>query len=745
MELNLVGLNSRQMEAVSELDRSVLVMAGAGSGKTSVLTMRIGNLIASGKAFPDEILVFTFTNKAAEVVRTRLIAMNIPGIRTMWTGTFHSICVRILRQHAKLLGYEPNFAIYDTTDQKALAKKVIKELDLSYDPKDALSIISNYKNGSRTWLKDIELELIRRYNDELKSNNCMDFDDLILNVIRLLEDFPEVRRSYTERFRYIHIDEYQDTNSVQFRLVKLLCSEDDTRVNVFAVGDIDQSIYKWRGANIKNIQNFERDFSNSKLVVLEQNYRSTLNILNAANSVIQNNTNRPDKNLWSDKGDGEKIRYYRAATDREEAIFVSQEIEKLHGDYDYKHFAVLYRNNAQSRQLELEFRNRGIPYNVYGGHKFFDRKEIKDMLAYLRLAYNPADNISFERVINTPKRGIGATSLEKLYSFADKNKLSLINAALRAEEISGIKKSTQMEIVRFAQNMLELSAASDVLGIDELFRQLLSVTRIIELYEKEGTTEADSRIDNIYEFQSYVNENAGLLNLREFLEDTALRSDQDDMDYDDDKVTLMTIHSAKGLEYEVVFIVGFGEEILPSARSKDDQSQLEEERRLCYVAITRAKELLYITNMQTRYMYGDQPQRIAPSRFLGEIPLSYIKNMGGGSISAGDVDFSSAFSSRGAGYGGSGFSESDYGRSVRGSSGYGGAGFGKVKTPALDKRSYLNKGAVSKADYRAGDKVVHDAFGEGIVVEVEKEYVRVAFDDNGIKKLSAKLAPMKKK
>lgn len=739
MELNLTGLNSKQMEAVSELDRSVLVMAGAGSGKTSVLTMRIGNLIASGRAYPDDILVFTFTNKAAEVVRTRLTAMNIPNVRSMWTGTFHSVCVRILRQHAHLLGYEQNFAIYDTSDQKALVKKIVKELDLSLDPKEALSMISNYKNGSRTWLTDSDAELIRRYNDELKSNNCMDFDDLILNVIKLLEGYPEVRRSYTDKFKYIHIDEYQDTNSVQFRLVKLLCSEDTSKVNVFAVGDIDQSIYKWRGANIGNIQNFERDFAGAKLVVLEQNYRSTLNILNAANSVIQHNTNRPSKNLWSNKGDGERIRYYRAATDREEAIFVSREIEQVHEDYRYKDIAVLYRNNAQSRQLELEFRNRSIPYNVYGGHKFFDRKEIKDMLAYLRLAFNPSDNISFERVINTPKRGIGATSLERLYAFAVRNNLPLMSAALRAKEIDGIKKSTQDEIIAFANSMFEISAAAESVRIDELFRQLLKATRIIELYEKEGTTEADSRIDNIYEFQSYVNENAGLLDLREFLEDSALRSDQDDMDYDDDKVTLMTIHSAKGLEYSVVFIVGFGEEILPSARSKDDQSQLEEERRLCYVAITRAKELLYITNMQTRYMYGDQPQRIAPSRFLGEIPLSYIKNLGGGKIGADDeveINFEGAF----AGFGASRRS-------------YGG-GFGRVSAPSLDKQSFLGKrgaehGAASgkgaDGGYRAGDRVVHDAFGEGIVVEVEKEYVRVAFNENGIKKLSAKLAPMKKK
>lgn len=719
MDFKALGLNEKQMEAVCELDRSVIVMAGAGSGKTSVLTMRIANLIDSGKARPGDVLVFTFTNKAAEVVRSRLYAMNIPQINFMWMGTFHSICAKILRQNAEKLGYRSNFVIYDTSDQKSLLKKIIKELDQSVDVALMRDMISKYKNGTKLLMRDAEKEIMHRYQTELKACNSMDFDDLILNVLQLLEQFSEVKRSYNERFRYIHVDEYQDTNSAQFRLIRELSGGG----NVFAVGDIDQSIYKWRGADIANIQNFERDFAGAKLVVLDQNYRSTSNILNAANAVIQNNGQRPTKNLWSERGRGEKIKYYRAGTDREEAVFVAREISNISDRFHYKSMAVLYRNNAQSRQIELEFKNRGIPYNVYGGHKFFERKEIKDMIAYLKLIYNPADNISFERIINIPRRGIGATSIERLYDYAQRNHLSLINASLEADEIPGIKSSTRAELKAFAERIFTLSEDSEHLKISELFQAVLDFTEIIRKYEEENTREADSRIDNIYEFQNYVNENAGVLDLRAFIEDTALRTDQDDMDYEDDKVTLMTIHSAKGLEYDVIFLIGFGEDILPSSRSKEDLSQLEEERRLCYVAITRAKKLLYISNMRSRFLYGDQPQRIAPSRFLAEIPPELLDNLGTDPI---------RYDDEGERFG---FEYAPKKISFQG-------GFG-----ARDKRDFIrdSRPKSSTLSYRTGDKVTHDIFGDGIVVDVERGLIRVAFDEQGIKKLNPDLAPIRKR
>lgn len=753
MNLQSSGFNMRQMEAVSELDRSVIVMAGAGSGKTSVLTYRIANLIRSGRAHPGEVLVFTFTNKAAEVVKSRLYAMNIPDIKYMWMGTFHSICVRILRQHAEKLGYEPNFVIYDTTDQKSLLKKIVKDMDQSVDPALMRDMISKWKNGSNILMRDVEKEIMRKYNEALKSGNSMDFDDLIGNVILLLENFQDVKTAYNQKFRYIHVDEYQDTNSAQFKLIKLLYGG-----NVFAVGDIDQSIYKWRGADITNIQNFERDFEGAKLVVLDQNYRSTSNILNAANAVILNNSNRPAKNLWSDKGSGERVKYFRAGTDKEEAQFVGNEIGNLTGKYEYKEIAVLYRNNAQSRQIELVLKNRGIPYNIYGGHKFFDRKEIKDMLAYLKLIYNPSDNVSFERIINIPKRGIGATSLERLYRMAEMQGLTLIQAALRVDEIDKIKSSTAREIRSFAEQILRIHRDSESLSIAEIFQAVLDFTGIIRAYEEENTNDADSRIDNIYEFQSYVNENAALLDLRAFIEDAALRSDQDDMNDADNKITLMTIHSAKGLEYDVVFLVGFGEDILPSIRAKDDLSELEEERRLCYVAITRAKKLLYLSNMKTRYMYGDQPQKIAPSRFLKEIPVELLENLGMEPISQ-DAEDENDYNSYGHSYGRSS------GNSYQRSSGYrddyrpGGSACYSDDSPRqkkhglmYDKSEYTKKNTRSTAghassgpEYHVGDRLIHDTFGDGIVLDVEKGLIRVAFEDMGIKKINPQLAPIKKR
>ncbi|MDO4754165.1 MAG: 3'-5' exonuclease, partial [Bacillota bacterium] len=640
--------------------------------------------------------------------------------------------------------------IYDTSDQKSLLKKIIKEMDMSVEPGTMRDMISKYKNGSKLLMRDVEAEIMRRYNESLKSSNSMDFDDLIANVIVLLEQYPPVREMYNKRFRYIHVDEYQDTNAAQFRLIKLLSGDG----NVFAVGDIDQSIYKWRGADISNIQNFERDFAGARLVVLDQNYRSTTNILNAANAVILNNGNRPDKNLWSDRGSGEKIKYFRANTDKEEAMFVAEEIRNLSSTHRYKDMAVLYRNNAQSRQIELVLKNRGIPYNVYGGHKFFDRKEIKDMTAYLKLIYNPSDNVSFERILNIPKRGIGATSMERLYRYAQEKNLSLLHAALSVDEVDKIKSSTKMEIRNFAENILRIHQDSPSLNISQIFQAVLDFTGIIRAYEEENTNEADSRIDNIYEFQTYVNENAAILNLSEFIEDTALRSDQDDMDYEDDKITLMTIHSAKGLEYDVIFLVGFGEDILPSARSKDDASELEEERRLCYVAITRAKKLLYLSNMKTRYMYGgDQPQRIAPSRFLKEIPLELLENLGTDPISF-DEEEEREHSYRNDddwGYGGY-RRKSDYAPTrERDYSSYHTHYDEKPRRSqsAIDKSAYIKNGGgrTSRAtapEYRVGDKLVHDVFGDGIVIDCEKGMIRVAFE-NGIKKINPELAPIQKK
>lgn len=743
-------LNPQQLDAVNEIERSVLVMAGAGSGKTSVLTYRIANLIQSGTANPSEILVFTFTNKAASVVKERLYALQITGMHMAWMGTFHSICVRILRQHAEKLGYRANFVIYDTSDQKALLKRLIKEGKLEVDPGDMREKISRAKNGGDEFIgTPLESEVYRRYQEQLLVNNAMDFDDLINNTIKILETFEEVRAYYNQKFRYIHVDEYQDTNPAQFKLVKLLAGDG----NVFAVGDIDQSIYKWRGADIANIQNFEKDFAGSRVVVLEQNYRSTQNILSLANSVIVNNQGRGKKELWSDHGRGSLVNFYSAENEKEEARFVVDQLQNRADYYGYNGIAILYRTNSQSRVFELLLRDRGIPYNVVGGHKFFDRKEVKDVLAYLKLLLNPTDDVSFERVINEPKRGIGETTIEKLSYFARSNRLSLLEASRRADEIDSLRGPVKKKLQEFASGIYQLYHDQPSMKIDQVFQAVLDFSGIIEAYELEGTTEADSRVENIYEFQNYVNENAGDMSLTNFVEDVSLRSDQDEYIDSGEKVTLMTIHTAKGLEFDCVFIVGMNEEILPSGRSIGDKEAVEEERRLCYVAITRAKKELYISNMRSRNLYG-KPTRMASSRFLKEMDQSLIQNLSQHPI----VFDSGSHGNDGDAFGYyedySDYRNSKYAKSNKGYESSRRQGYWQESGSGFDvhKKSASFKPHLPKDEKHArtmqcsvGDKVVHDVFGEGVVLDVDGRFVRIVFDEVGIKKLDPSIAPMQKR
>lgn len=732
MSLITDGLNEQQLEAANEFDRSVLVMAGAGSGKTKVLTTRVANLIANGRALPYQILVFTFTNKAASELKSRLYSMNITNVQDIWVGTFHSICAKILRRHARLLGYEPNFVIYDTADQKALLKRVIKDEKSAIEASEMQHYVSKFKNGSKMAFRAEEERIVREYNRRLKESNAMDFDDLILLVIKLFEENPDVKDAYNRRFSYIHVDEYQDTNKSQFELIKSLAGgyneERGMTGNVFAVGDIDQSIYKWRGADISNIQDFEKDFKGARLVILEQNYRSTQNILSAANSIIAYNTERPEKNLWTDKGAGDKIRFYLADSDDDEAHFVVREITQIGDYYGLNNIAVLYRNNSQSRKIEFELRARGVPYNVYGGLRFFERREIKDMLAYLRLIYNPMDESAFARAIAVPKRGVGAKSLDRIYDYAQAHHISVIDACLQAEEIKGLPKKAREQVIFFATKIMDIRKDADSLGIDEIFQAVLDFSGIIPSLEEEDTTEADVRIDNIYEFQDYVNENAPVFNLSEFLEDSALRSAQDEVEDDEDSVTLMTIHTAKGLEYDVVFLIGLCEGVLPNKKSMEEDRDVEEERRLCYVAITRARKLLYLTSMKYRYLYNHGEQ-LAPSRFLGELPLTLLDNLGTNELTEGSF-----------------WEEKEFNQSRINVGGYDDGPYYAVNRKKVEEfMGAKSEPAGPGPVFKGGDRVVHDVFGNGIVVDVEGEKIRVAFEGQGIKLLNPKLAPIKKR
>ena len=648
MENILEKLNAEQRDAAMTTEGALLILAGAGSGKTRVLTMRIAYMIQHG-AISGRILAVTFTNKAAREMKDRLSSIlgeNV--VKYMWVGTFHSICGRILRQDIEKYAFQSgkkldkNFTIYDETDSLTIIKQCIKKLNLDdkiYAPKLVKAVISNAKNKMQdafsfaTFAKDFKSQNIAKifeaYENALNNNNAIDFDDMLLLTVKLLEQNPDVRKKYYDKFQHILVDEYQDTNLAQYKLINALYTNLEPysplpERSLCVVGDVDQSIYSWRGADFRIIMNFQKDFPNAKVVKLEQNYRSTANILNAANSVIENNEERVDKVLYSQKGDGEKITYYEAQDEADEANYIVNSI--MSTSVNYNQFAILYRTNAQSRALEEALISQGIPYRIYGGLKFYDRKEIKDAIAYLKLIYNVDDSQSLRRIINVPKRAIGEATLKHLQDYADKKDISLFKAILEVENIEALKSGTASKLKNFAELIIKFQEAQLKYNLPEFLGLVLERSGYLHELQISGTDEDQTRIENLQELVNVANEfePEELDNtLGEFLVQVSLVSDIDGMDEIANNVTLMTLHASKGLEFPIIYIAGCDEGIFPSARTMSIASELEEERRLMYVGITRAKEKLYLTTAKRRQMWGEY-KYYSPSRFIEEIPANLM-------------------------------------------------------------------------------------------------------------------------
>ncbi|WP_297662949.1 DNA helicase PcrA, partial [uncultured Streptococcus sp.] len=643
----LNGMNDRQAEAVQTTEGPLLIMAGAGSGKTRVLTHRIAYLIDEKMVNPWNILAITFTNKAAREMKERAAALN-PATQDCLIATFHSMCVRILRREADHIGYNRNFTIVDPGEQRTLMKRILKNLNL--DPKKwneraILGTISNAKNdlidevAYANLAGDMYTEIVAKcytaYQKELRQSEAMDFDDLIMLTLRLFDQNPDVLTYYQQRYQYIHVDEYQDTNHAQYQLVKLLASRFK---NICVVGDADQSIYGWRGADMQNILDFEKDYPEAKVVLLEENYRSTKTILQAANEVIRNNRNRRPKNLWTQNEDGEEIVYYRANDEQDEAVFVAKTIDEIGRSQNFLHkdFAVLYRTNAQSRTIEEALLKSNIPYTMVGGTKFYSRKEIRDVISYLNLIANPSDNISYERVVNEPKRGVGPGTVEKIRDFAASQEISLLEASANIM-LSPVKGKAAQAVYEFANLILDLRDRLDNYSVTELVELVLKKTGYSVALAAQATLESQARIENIEEFLSVTKsfdenpdnpaDETGLDKLSRFLNDLALIADTDDGEQESSEVTLMTLHAAKGLEFPVVFLVGMEENVFPLSRASEDEDELEEERRLAYVGITRAEKILYLTNANSRLLYG-RTNYNQPTRFLREISSDLLNYQG---------------------------------------------------------------------------------------------------------------------
>lgn len=785
----LQRLNPPQREAVQATDGPLLIMAGAGSGKTRVLTHRIAYLIEKKRVAPWSILAITFTNKAAREMQERVSALVGPSGRDIWVSTFHSMCVRILRKDIDRIGFSSNFSILDSADQLSVIRGCMKEENIDvkkFEPKAVQATISAAKNELITperyeekggdYFQGIVAKIYKLYQRRLKSNNSLDFDDLIMKTIQLFKEVPEALSFYQNKFRYIHVDEYQDTNRAQYMLVRMLA---DAHHNICVVGDSDQSIYRWRGADISNILNFESDYAEAKTILLEQNYRSTATILNAANAVIANNTGRKSKKLWTDQGEGNKIYVYYGDSERDEGYFVTGVIQKnVAGKRKYRDHAILYRTNAQSRVIEETLIKSEIPYQIVGGIKFYDRKEIKDLLAYLRLISNPDDDISLQRIINVPKRGIGDTTLAKLEAAASSRGISMFNALSHLDEVD-VKGKTKEQLLAFQSMIAGLHSRVDELTVTELTEKVLELSEYKLELQREQTLEAQSRIENIEEFLSVTqdfeqrNEDRTLV---AFLTDLALIADIDSMNDDEDgsgeqdAVILMTMHSAKGLEFPVVFIVGMEESIFPHSRALTDDDELEEERRLAYVGITRAEEQLYLTSARMRTLFGRTAVNM-PSRFLREIPVELVESNqpeAGSGMGRSFGSYAGRSDSSGFGYGskggqaGFGYGSTRAGASSTGNTGRAAASSGYGSSKAAASRSNVTvtsgldaakqasqdnaEGAVS---FVAGDKVAHGKWGEGTVIAVKGKdqdmELQIAFPAPiGIKRLLASFAPIKK-
>ena len=756
----LQGMNDKQAEAVQTTEGPLLIMAGAGSGKTRVLTHRIAYLIDEKMINPWNILAITFTNKAAKEMRERALSLT-PMAQDTLIATFHSMCVRILRRDADHIGYNRNFTIIDPGEQKSLMKRILKEANLDskkWEPKALLGTISSAKNDlldadayeaqatSRNPYEMVVARVYKIYQNELRKAESMDFDDLIMQTLRLFDKNPDVLAYYQGKFQYIHVDEYQDTNHAQYQLVKLLASRFK---NICVVGDADQSIYGWRGADMQNILDFEKDYPNAKVVLLEENYRSTKTILQAANNVIKNNVKRRPKKLWTQNDDGENIIYFRAGNEQEEANKVSEVIsEGLRSGRKYADYAVLYRTNAQSRTIEDSFVKSNIPYTMVAGTKFYSRKEIRDVIAYLNVVANPADNMSFERIINEPKRGVGPGTLDKLRHFADSRGVSLANSLLDIT-ISDIRGKAAGEIYDLGLVFDFLRARTENSTITELVEEMLERTGYLKALQMIPSIENQARIENIEEFLSVTKGfdeksevpldeetgepliETGLDKLSRFLNEVSLLSETDAYEEDSDQVTMMTLHAAKGLEFPVVFLIGMEENIFPLSRANEDMDELEEERRLAYVGITRAEQTLYLMNANQRVLYGKTNYN-RPSRFISEIDAELLDYTG--IARKANTSFNASYKS-------------------------GGFSSGTSMSDALHQRKAIINPAVTHnttttaqtatADWKIGDTAIHRKWGEGMVLGVsgtgKNMELKINFPEVGMKRLLAAMAPIEKK
>jgi len=764
MEL-LQNLNDEQKKAVLHKDGPLLILAGAGSGKTRVLTHRIAYLIKEHGISPSSILAITFTNKAANEMKERVAGLLGDLSQDMWVYTFHSMCVRILRRDIEKIGYGRNFVIFDSSDQQTLLRECLKELNLNeknFPVKAVLDQIGRAKDElitpddfMRMYEADFRMsnvaKIYKLYQRKLVQNNALDFDDIIMQTIKLFLDNPPVLEYYWNKFKYILVDEYQDTNTAQYSLVSLMAQKSR---NLCVVGDDDQTIFSWRGANVKNILDFEKEFKDCTVIKLEQNYRSTSTILDAANNVIKNNIGRKRKKLWTENGKGDAICRYEAGNEHEEGAYIASQIRKYvkNGDMRYTDFAVLYRINALSRVIEDMFMREGIPYRIFGGLKFYDRNEIKDIIAYLRLIQNTSDNVSLRRIINVPKRGIGAATVETAARIATENGCSIFDVVASAQAFPELQRASS-KLRQFVELIAELNEKSKSLGIYEFLETVIRDTGIQKELEDEDTVEAETRLENIKELLSVALEfekNAEMQNeeknLEGFLGHISLVSDIDKYDENADYVTLMTIHSAKGLEFPVVFLAGLEEGIFPGYRSMNDESSLEEERRLCYVGITRAKKKLYITSSHCRMLFGSTSYNM-PSRFVREIPdelfecnnikpasRKQAKGYSQAISNTGEID---AFTK-----------EMMYAGGLNSSSKLNQNKYSPQNVNNISKANNAHINISNDQEYSEGDVVEHKKFGVGTIMSVIKEdgdyKVEINFNKYGMKRLMASLANLKK-
>ena len=736
--MSLDRLNDKQRQAAMMIEGPLLILAGAGSGKTSTMTERIAYMIEQGIS-PYHLLAVTFTNKAAAEMRSRVEDL-VGSCRDMWIMTFHSMCLRILRYHCEIIGYDHNFVIYDSTDQKTIVKNIIKAQNINdkeFGAPYLLSIISSFKEkavdaeGYRKTMEDnfktkIIYNVFKAYEEELRKNNAMDFDDLLLNTVRLFEADEAILLKYQNRFRYIMVDEYQDTNHIQYKLIKMLA---EGHHNLCVVGDDDQCIYQWRGADIRNILDFEKDFPEAKVVKLEQNYRSVGNILAAAHSVIENNHGRKGKKLWTEKEAGDKIKYYRADTEKDEARFVAQQIDLMKTrERKFSDFAILYRTNAQSRHFEEALTARDIPYRVLSGLRYYDRKEIKDVMAYMRLVVNPYDDLSFKRVVNEPKRGMGDKSVEKVEAFAKVRGESLLQALFDEEVLSTLPSKAYAGVKAMVECINLCRAERENLRVSDIYDNLLVKTGYMKALEDANTVEAEGRIENLMEFKSVIydyEDEAENPTIEEFMEKITLMAEVDNHDESQDAVVLMTMHSAKGLEFPVVFLPGLEDGLFPGHKAFDTPTGMEEERRLCYVGMTRAKETLILCSAAMRTLYG-RTDYTRESQFLREVDKRLLE---------GDAVY--VRKSRDSGLGVSTGSIDGY-ATKESPKPYDALRFAKAATCANVSA------AAGGEDFAIGDRVRHAKFGEGLVIDQDDKTMTVIFDAAGQKKMAKGIAPLKK-